>query len=55
MSVLRGIGCKLGLHRWGSVTGDIAGAHHQCTHCGTVKPVDTGRPPDAHDKLRHHP
>jgi len=54
MSVLRDIGCKFGLHRWGPITGDIAGAHHECTYCGRVKRIDDGRPPDAHDKLGIH-
>lgn len=54
MYTLQAIRCKLALHHWGPVTGDVAGAHHQCTYCGRVRPLDTGRPPDAHDKLDVH-
>ena len=50
MSVFRTIGCKLGWHSWEPVVGDISGAHHTCLYCHKAKPVDTGRPPDAHDK-----
>jgi hypothetical protein len=51
MTMLQDIRCTFGWHRWGPVTGDVAGAHHQCTYCGKAGFVDTGRPPDAHDKL----
>ena len=50
MSMLQTIRCRFGWHLWGPVSGDVAGAHHQCRACGKIKPVDTGRPPDAHDK-----
>jgi len=49
MTMLQDIRCKFGWHAWGPVTGDIARAHHQCTHCGKVGSVDTGRPLDARD------
>ncbi|MCY7396279.1 MAG: hypothetical protein LH468_09050 [Nocardioides sp.] len=54
MSMLRDIRGKLGWHRWGPVTGDVAGAHHQCTYCDKVRSVDTGRPPDAQDQQGIH-
>lgn len=52
MSMLRTIGCKLGWHIWEPVVGDISGAHHTCLYCHKTKQVDTGRPPDAHDKYQ---
>jgi hypothetical protein len=54
MYLLQGIRCALFLHRWGPATGDVAGAHHECSYCGRVRPLDTGRPPEAHDKLALH-
>jgi hypothetical protein len=54
MSLMRTVGCKLGWHAWEPVVGDVAGAHHQCLYCGTIKRVDTGHPPDAHDKSGIH-
>lgn len=54
MSMLRTIGCKVGLHSWEPLVGDVAGAHHKCLYCGRVKRVDTGKPPDAHDKSDIH-
>jgi hypothetical protein len=51
MSILRSIGCKVGWHSWEPLASDMTGeAHHKCLYCGKVKSVDTGHPPDAHDK-----
>jgi hypothetical protein len=54
MSMLRTIGCKVGWHSWEPIVGDIAGAHHKCLYCHKTKRVDTGKPPDAHDKSQIH-
>ncbi|GAA1948679.1 hypothetical protein GCM10009798_04830 [Nocardioides panacihumi] len=54
MSMLRAIGCKVGWHDWGPVGGDVAGAHHTCRYCDKTKRVDTGKPPEAHDKSAIH-
>lgn len=54
MSMLRTIGCKMGWHVWEPIVGDVAGAHHQCLYCGKTKRVDTGQPPEAHDKSQIH-
>ena len=50
MVMLQGVRCKFGWHHWGPIAGDVAGCHHECTYCRKVKPIDTGRPPDTHDK-----
>lgn len=54
MMMLQGVRCKFGWHQWGPIAGDVAGAHHECTYCGKVKPIDTRRPPDTHDKSGLH-
>lgn len=50
MSMLRSAMCRLGWHSWEPLVADVAGAHHSCLYCGTTKKVDTGQPPEAHDK-----
>ena len=52
MSILRTIECHLGWHAWEPLVGDVASAHRQCLYCGKVKKVDTGQPPEAHDRFR---
>ena len=52
MSMLRSIGCTLGWHSWEPLVPDVAGAHHSCLYCGKTKKVDTGKPPEAHDRGR---
>lgn len=54
MSMMRAIGCTVGWHNWGPVVGDVAGAHHTCLYCDKTKRVDTGTPPEAHDKSYLH-
>ena len=54
MSMLRSVECKLGLHSWEPLVAEVNGAHHTCLYCGTTKRVDTGKPPDAHDKAQIH-
>lgn len=55
MSMLRTIGCKVGWHSWEPLVGGAAGsAHHTCLYCHKTKGVDTGNPPEAHDKSRIH-
>lgn len=55
MSMMRTIGCKVGWHSWEPLVSDMAGeAHHRCLYCGKTKTVNTGRPPDAHDKSDIH-
>ena len=53
-SMLRTIGCKVGWHNWRPVGGNVSGAHHKCLYCHKTKRVDTGKPPDAHDKSQTH-
>lgn len=52
MNMMRTIGCKVGLHTWEPVVGNASGAHHKYLYCHKTKRVDTGKPPDAHDKSR---
>jgi hypothetical protein len=54
MSMLRSLGCKVGWHSWEPPVGDVSGAHLTCLYCRKEKKVDTGRPPDAHDKSHIH-
>lgn len=54
MSMLQTIRCAVGWHSWEPPVGDVGGAHHTCLYCGRTKPVNTGRPPDAHDKSGIH-
>lgn len=54
MSLLRTVGCKVGWHSWEPLVGDVSGAHHTCLFCHKKKYVDTGSPPEAHDKSGIH-
>jgi hypothetical protein len=54
MSMLRTIRCAVGWHSWEPPVGEVGGARHTCLYCGRTKAVNTGRPPDAHDKSGIH-
>ena len=44
MSMMQAIRCKFGHHDWGPILGKIEDAHHECAHCGKVKPIKVSAP-----------